>query len=342
MASASFCSKSSVAFLRSAKMATFSSFPPPRGSGSASGSASGSGAPPPPPQLPQGPQHPFEHWVTKTHVLRFNRLSDREPYINCTECLRNGIEVRIYLGRLPWQTRCSKCKLSFTAEQVNKYHTEVLSQVENLPWRHYLRHDFTVVPKMKSPWLNSELPEEAPEGYGKGSGKGFEEELEESSDEEVDLPEKAQNFLKNTEQDLKVALYKLRGRGFSEKILRDNIASVRHISDQAEHLKRDLKEAMADFEDALSKLEVYDSEGLLKECLVEAQSVEQRLEQQAQRSAQWLEKMNQDTETPPDLGAIGSQLSSDIDMLSPEAQEEVKALIAEKKRNKQPLLQRHQ
>ena len=100
------------------------------------------------------------------------------------------------------------------------------------------------------------------------------------------LPEKAQNFLKNTEQDLKVALYKLRGRGFSEKILRDNIASVRHISDQAEHLKRDLKEAMADFEDALSKLEVYESEGLLKDCLVEAQSVEQRLEQQTQRSAQ--------------------------------------------------------
>ena len=177
MVSASFCSKSSLAFLRSAKMA---SFPPPRFSGSASGSASGSGAPPPP-QLPQGPQHPFEHWVSKTHVLRFNRLSDREPYINCTQCLRSGVEVRIYLGRLPWQTRCSKCKLSFAAEQVNKYHTEVLSQVENLPWRHYLRHDFTVVPKMKSPWLNSELPEEAPEGYGKGSGKGFEEELEESS-----------------------------------------------------------------------------------------------------------------------------------------------------------------
>ena len=314
MASASFCSKSSLAFLRSAKMA---SFPPPRFSGSASGSASGSGEPPPP-QLPQGPQHPFEHWVTKTHILRFNRLSDHEPYINCTQCLSEGVEVRIYLGRLPCQTRCSKCKLRFTAEQVNKYHTEVLSQVENLPWRHYLRHDFTVVPKMKSPWLNSELPEEAPQGYGKGSGKGPEEELEESSVEEVvDLPEKAQNFSKNTEQDLKVALFKLRGRGFSEKILRDHIASVRHISDEAEHLKRDLKEAIADFEDALSKLEVYDSEGLLKDCLVEAQSVEQRLEQQSQRSAQWLEKMNQDTETPPDLGAISSQLSSDIAMLSP-------------------------
>ena len=319
--SASFCSKSSLAFLRSAKMA---SFPPPRFSGSASGSASGSGVPPPP-QLPQGPQHPFEHWVTKTHILR------------------EGVEVRIYLGRLPWQTRCSKCKLSFTAEQVNKYHTEVLSQVENLPWRHYLRHDFTVVPKMKSPSLNSELPEEAPQGYGKGSGKGPEEELEESSVEEVvDLPEKAQNFLKNTKQDLNVALFKLRGRGFSEKILRDHIASVRHISDQAEHLKRELKEAIADFEDALSKLEVYDSEGLLKDCLVEAQSVEESLEQQSQRSAQWLEKMNQDTETPPDLGAVSSQLSSDIEMLSPEAQEEVKALIAEKKRNKQPLLERHQ
>ena len=310
-------------------MATFSSFPPPRFSGSASGSASGSGVPPPP-QLPQGPQHPFEHWVTKTHILRFNRLSDSEPYINCTQCLSEGVEVRIYLGRLPWQTRCSKCKLSFTAEQVNKYHTEVL-----------IRHDFTVVPKMKSPWLNSELPEEAPEGYGKGSGKGPEEEPGESSVEEEDLPEKAQNFLKNTEQDLKVALFKLRGRGFSEKILRDHIASVRHISGQAEHLKRHLKEAIADFEDALSKLEVYDSEGLLKDCLVEAQSVEERLEQQSQRSAQWLEKMNQDTETAPDLGAISSQLSSDIEMLSPEAQEEVKALIAEKKRNKQPL-QRHQ
>ena len=292
--------------------------------------------------LPQGSQHPFQGWVTKSHILRFNRLSDHEPYINCLECLSSGSEVRIYLGRLPWQTRCTKCKQSFTAEQINQYHTEILSQVENLPWRHYLRHDFTVVPKGKSPWVNAELPEEAPEGYGKGSGKGPEREPEESSDEEEELPKKAEDFLKKTEQDLKVALFKLKGRGFPERILRDHIGSVRHISDQAERLKSDLREAMADFEEALSKLEVYHSEGLLKECLVEAQSVEERLEQQAQRSAQWLEKMNQDTETPPDLGVISSELTQDIEMLSAEAQEEVKAFIAEKKRNKQPLLERHQ
>ena len=243
MASASFCSKSSLAFLRSPKMAAKASFPPLRNySGSASGSASGSGGPPPPPPvLPQGSQHPFQGWVTKSHTLRFNRLSDHEPYINCLECLSSGSEVRIYLGRLPWQTMCTKCKQSFTAEQINQYHTEILSQVENLPWRHYLRHDFTVVPKGKSPWVNAELPEEAPEGYGKGSGKGPEHEPEESSDEEEELPQKAENFLKKTEQDLKVALFKLKGRGFSERILRDHIGSVRHISDQAERLKSDLR-----------------------------------------------------------------------------------------------------
>ena len=117
---------------------------------------------------------------------------------------------------------------------------------------------------------------------------------------------------------------------------------MRHISEQAEHLKRDRKEAISDFEEALSRVEVYHSEGLLKDCLGEAQSVEERLEQQSQRNAQWLDKMKKDTETPPDLGAIRSQLSSDIEMLSAEAQEEVKALIAEKKRNKQPPLEKHQ
>ena len=94
---------------------------------------------------------------------------------------------------------------------------------------------------MKSSWLHSELSEEAPQDYRKNSGKIPQYEPEENSDEDQDLLQKAQEFVKKIEQDLKISFFELKNRDFLKKILRNLTISMRYISDQLTRLKRDLK-----------------------------------------------------------------------------------------------------
>ncbi len=296
------------------------SFPAPRPSSAASSQA----PPPPPTQLPQGDQHPFQDYVAQGTVLRFNRLSENEPYITCKQCWSEGKEVKIYLGRLPWQTRCSVCRSSFTAQQVNQYHTKILSAIEFLPWRQYLKYDFSVVPKLRAPWWSSELPETAPSA--EGSQTTHEEPIEVDSDAGSafgDLPEKVDKFLSKCEEQLQSVMPKLRGRGFSERILRDQMALVRDCSVRCEDFRRDLELAISDLQEALGRVDHFAQEGPLSEALEQVQLTEERLQS---RSSQWLDES---TENEPESSDPAAEYGS----LSQEDQKLFQEFLAQKRKH---------
>ena len=71
--------------------------------------------------------------------LSINRLHG-EAYIRCPNCP----EVKVYLSRLPWQTRCIHCKHSWAAKYAAQYCAEVVSLVNNLVWREHLRFRYIV------------------------------------------------------------------------------------------------------------------------------------------------------------------------------------------------------
>ena len=89
-------------------------------------------------------KHPFLQGTEQTETLEFPRASAEEPEIRCMSCAAQGEHTSVFLGRLPWQSRCAKCKSSWQAQQINRYHTEVVQMAEYLPWTKHLRMFFKV------------------------------------------------------------------------------------------------------------------------------------------------------------------------------------------------------
>ena len=98
--------------------------------------------------------------------LRFERASDEEPEIRC-DC-----GTRLKLGRLPWQSRCLRCKQPWKARHLWRYHTEVLGLVGRLPWNCHLKYKLRIIaepelselpPKVPVSWSQEKLPA-APKG----------------------------------------------------------------------------------------------------------------------------------------------------------------------------------
>ena len=89
-------------------------------------------------------KHPFLQGTEQTETLEFPRASAEEPEIRCMSCAAQGQHTSVFLGRLPWQSRCSKCKSSWQAQQINRYHAEVVQMAEYLPWTKHLRMSFKV------------------------------------------------------------------------------------------------------------------------------------------------------------------------------------------------------
>ena len=84
--------------------------------------------------------------------LRFERASDEEPEIRC-EC-----GTRLKLGRLPWQSRCLRCKQPWKARHVWRYHTEVLGLVGRLPWNCHLNYNLRIIAEPELPELPPKVP----------------------------------------------------------------------------------------------------------------------------------------------------------------------------------------
>ena len=96
-------------------------------------------APPPPPLMLYGA---FKAGVKPEDELQYNQVAAEEPQVTCKVCLSHGKRTEVYLGRLPWQTRCVRCKSSWRAEDLHAYHEIVLGMAPSLPWRYHLRHSF--------------------------------------------------------------------------------------------------------------------------------------------------------------------------------------------------------
>ena len=77
-------------------------------------------------------------FIQETTKLRYERVL-HEPKTQCTRC---GAEL--ILSRLPWQSRCLKCKEAWTGMAVYQYHTQVVGLVPRLPRNHHLRMGFSV------------------------------------------------------------------------------------------------------------------------------------------------------------------------------------------------------
>ena len=67
-------------------------------------------------------------------------VKPEDHQVTCQVCLSHGKRTEVYLGRLPWQTRCVRCKSSWRAEDLHAYHEIVLGMAPSLPWRYHLRH----------------------------------------------------------------------------------------------------------------------------------------------------------------------------------------------------------
>ena len=199
------------------------------------------------------PQQLFNEGMSKDTFLKFDRAGHDEPCIECEECLRNGASVKIYLGRLPWQTRCLKCKASFRAEQVHQYHTKILQLAETLPWRHFLRYDFTVVPKHRMCLMAEALPEASLKGT---SGSGYQGGLQQPEYGHGDnmshsegLPDITETFISNCQRELSAIMFKLRRKGHSDRVLEDHISRVSRMKADADHLREELQTALSSLED---------------------------------------------------------------------------------------------
>ena len=142
------------------------------------------------------PQHPFLEETQPNWKLRFNRPSDREPKV---ECETPGCGASVYLGRLPWQSRCSRCRESWSARQILSYHTQIIGQISQLPWQQHLRQRYRVVAENPTPvipeWGSAPPPPPEPQQdfdfipgpqKGKGKGKG---KFQSDSEEEEEVPE---------------------------------------------------------------------------------------------------------------------------------------------------------
>ena len=62
----------------------------------------------------------------------------------------NPCNAELILSRLPWQSRCLKCKEPWTAMAVYQYHTKVMGLVPRLPWMHHLRMGFSVQAQLQT------------------------------------------------------------------------------------------------------------------------------------------------------------------------------------------------
>ncbi len=118
-------------------------FPPPKaGARAPDGTPIKAGPKAPPPTFYYGA---FKAGVRPDTPLQYNQVDTEEPQVTCETCSRHGRTTQVYLGRIPWQTRCVRCHSSWTAQDLNKYHEVVLSMAQSLPWRYHLRHSFKVI-----------------------------------------------------------------------------------------------------------------------------------------------------------------------------------------------------
>ena len=278
------------------------------------------------------PQHPFLEDTQPHCKIKFQRPSDREPKV---ECETPGCGASVYLGRLPWQSRCSKCKESWTAKQVLSYHTQVIGQISQLPWQNHLRQRYRVVAENPTPvipeWGSAPPPPPQPQqdfdfipGPQKGKGKGKGKFQSDSEEEEVPEEEKPESISVDHATDPTLDLdqsmleYKTQCCGSSglETKLEDYMsgklaeAEVPEVLSKLEDLRKDLQEkydTLAEYvetaNEALAEVAIYlDPE---HDILALAQQARDKLEREAESRPQ---PSSSSTSASPTLQSVLSQL----------------------------------
>ena len=217
--------------------------------------------------------------IQETTKLRYERVLD-EPKTQCTRC---GAEL--ILSRLPWQSRCLKCKEAWTAMAVFQYHTQVVGLVPRLPWNHHLRMGFSVqaqvlsVPQRQVPqWgaassfppphpqyqtqasapavVPGPPPQEQSEDGSQGDAEKFPE--EEPSEETKAVPsDRVSDILPDAVKLLSSAQLTfnnfLSGRGNSEWV-RGNLSAVQEYLSILRNLRREVQQVIEDHQEALRRL----------------------------------------------------------------------------------------
>ena len=233
-------------------------------------------APPPPPLMLYGA---FKAGVKPEDELQYNQVAAEEPQVTCQVCLSHGKRTEVYLGRLPWQTRCVRCKSSWRAEDLHAYHEIVLGMAPSLPWRYHLRHSFQLSPAPQVP-TDFGLGHSAPPPGGFVPQAAGEEADEEDS--EVDpwdeLAKTWKDYLSIWTEELEAKKALLRGQPkHVVKKASEDIAAIRR---QFNSLRSDLCGAQADLtrifevsEELKAKIEV--AHGQATEAMVEIRAKEE-------------------------------------------------------------------
>ena len=215
------------------------------------------------------PKHLFsDTHIQETTKLRYERVLD-EPKTQCTRC---GAEL--ILSRLPWQSRCLKCKEAWTAMAVFQYHTQVVGLVPRLPWNHHLEwgsqcklrwgaassfpppHPQYQTQASAPAVVPGPPPQEQSEDGSQGDAEKFPEE-EPSEETKVVPSDRVSDILPDAVKLLSSAQLTfnnfLSGHGNSEWV-RDNLCAVQEYLSILRNLRREVQQVIEDHQEALRRL----------------------------------------------------------------------------------------
>ena len=201
--------------------------------------------------------------IQETTKLRYERVLD-EPRTQCTQC---GAEL--ILSRLPWQSRCLKCKEPWTAMAVYQYHTMGFSvQAQGVSVFQRLAPQWGAASSFPPPHPEYETqasaprvvpgppPQEQSEDGSQGDAQKFPEE-EASVETKVVPSDRVSDILPDAVKLLSSAQLTfnnfLSGRGNSEWV-RDNLSAVQEYLSILRNLRREVQQVIEDHQEALRRL----------------------------------------------------------------------------------------
>ena len=215
-------------------------------------------------QPPPAPQALFQEGIGRHEKLKFSRLGS-EPEIFCEHCWKNCKKSKVFLSRLPFQTRCIECGSSWTAEQIYEYHTKIMPLAEGLPWRQHLNYDFAVVPKPRGqggpPPFAPEVRRQASMHGSQGRPELHEPSEQPSTDSDEDkLLDEAKETHAENEARMVELLSQLDGSGYSEHQKRGYLKEVEDIKTTSERIQYDLEKKIRELRGQIEQLQELSSE----------------------------------------------------------------------------------
>ena len=261
------------------------------------------------------PQALFQQGIGREDRLKCSRLGS-EPEIFCSQCEKTGRRTKVFLSRLPFQTRCIKCGASWTAEQIYEYHAKIMPLAEGLPWRQYLSHDFSVAPKQRS------------QGHPA---------LQPGSDSESESEDKVLDEAKEThagnEAKMTELLKQLDASGYSEHQKRGYLKEVEEIKNTSERIQHDLEKRIRELRGQIEQLQELSSD---VKAFVESGPISVAEEKGEELAEIWRKRAAASSSKipakapPPVLQDTGAQGSSQTSGLSEEEEKVLRELLQKK------------